>query len=180
MDASSAPSSCSAGVLVVDLPTVTDLSNREVETVSVALVNTQVPIEFAPDKDLEVSHHDFKVLPNGNLIILAMETKTAADCIAAFSYVFDHATRDLASRLTQAHHDQHDLSVASLHVHLDHESCLEVSVLRGATGSVTAFADTLATQRGVRHAHLHLIPVRVSAADHAHGERSTAHGHLHA
>ncbi len=104
----------------------------------------------------------------------------AADCIAAFSYVFDHATRDLASRLTQAHHDQHDLSVASLHVHLDHESCLEVSVLRGATGSVTAFADTLATQRGVRHAHLHLIPVRVSAADHAHGERSTAHGHLHA
>lgn len=103
-----------------------------------------------------------------------------ADCIATLSYVFDHATRDLASRLTQAHHAHHDLSVASLHVHLDHESCLEVSVLRGATGSVTAFADTLATQRGVRHAHLHPIPVRVSAADHTHGERSTAHGHLHA
>ena len=61
-----------------------------------------------------------------------------ADCIATLSYVFDHATRDLASRLTHAHHEHHDLSVASMHVHLDHESCLEVSVLRGATGSVTA------------------------------------------
>ena len=103
-----------------------------------------------------------------------------ADCIATLSYVFDHATRDLASRLTHAHHEHHDLSVASMHVHLDHESCLEVSVLRGATGSVTAFADTLSTQRGVRHGHLHLIPVRFSAADHKHGERSTAHTHLHA
>jgi formylglycine-generating enzyme required for sulfatase activity len=31
----------------------------------------------------KMTHHDFKVLPNGNLIIVAMETKTAADCIAA-------------------------------------------------------------------------------------------------
>lgn len=102
------------------------------------------------------------------------------DCIATLSYVFDHSTRDLASRLTHAHHDHHDLSVASMHVHLDHDSCLEVSVLRGAAGSVTAFADKLSTQRGVRHAHLHLIPVRVSAAEHTHGERSAAHAHLHA
>lgn len=103
-----------------------------------------------------------------------------AECIATLSYVFDHATRDLASRLTHAYHDHHDMSVATLHVHLDHESCLEVSVLRGASDAVTAFADTASTQRGVRHAHLHLIPVRVSAADHKHGGRSAMHPHLHA
>jgi CopG family transcriptional regulator, nickel-responsive regulator len=103
-----------------------------------------------------------------------------AACIALVSYVFDHATRDLASRLTHAHHDHHDLSVASMHVHLDHESCLEVTVLRGASGTVKAFANTLATQRGVRHAQLHLIPVRVSAAAHEHGDRAATHAHLHA
>ena len=101
-------------------------------------------------------------------------------CIATLSYVFDHATRDLASRLTCAYHDHHDLSVASMHVHLDHQSCLEVSVLRGAVGAVTALADAAATQRGVRHAHLHLIPVQVSAADHEHGGRAAVHPHLHA
>jgi CopG family nickel-responsive transcriptional regulator len=103
-----------------------------------------------------------------------------AACIATLSYVFDHTTRDLASRLTHAHHDHRDMSVASMHVHLDHEACLEVSVLRGASGAVTAFADTLATQRGVRHARLHLIPVRVSRESHRHGDRASAHGHLHA
>jgi CopG family nickel-responsive transcriptional regulator len=103
-----------------------------------------------------------------------------AACIASLSYVFDHTTRDLASRLTRAHHDHHDLSVTSMHVHLDHESCLEVSVLRGPSGAVTAFADTLATQRGVRHAQLHLIPVEVSRANHKHGDRSAAHSHTRA
>jgi len=103
-----------------------------------------------------------------------------AACIATLSYVYDHATRDLAGRLTHAHHDHHDLSVASLHVHLDHEACLEVAVLRGPSGSVTTFADALATQRGVRHAHLQLIPVQVSTAHHKHGGHAVKHTHVHA
>jgi CopG family nickel-responsive transcriptional regulator len=86
-----------------------------------------------------------------------------AACIATLSYVYDH-----------------DLSVASLHVHLDHEACLEVAVLRGPSGSVTTFADALATQRGVRHAHLQLIPVQVSTAHHKHGGHAVKHTHVHA
>src|SRR4051812_26918205 len=52
-------------------------------------------------------------------------------CVATLAYVYDHETRDLGRRLTQEQHRHHDLQVATLHVHLDHESCLEVSVLRG-------------------------------------------------
>lgn len=103
-----------------------------------------------------------------------------SECIAALSYVFDHGTRDLASRLTDAHHEHHNLSVASMHVHLDHESCLEVSVLRGASESVTKFANQLETQRGVRHTQLHLIPVKVATANHKHGDQSSRHVHIHA
>jgi CopG family nickel-responsive transcriptional regulator len=118
-------------------------------------------------------------------IVREMMDRQAADdpkaaCIATLSYVFDHATRDLASRLTEAHHDHHDLSVASLHVHLDHAACLEVTVLRGPSGAVTEFADKLVTQRGVRHAHLQLIPVVVSTTHHKHGTQATEHAHFHA
>ena len=101
-------------------------------------------------------------------------------CIATLSYVYDHAVRGLASRLTHAHHDHHDMAVASMHVHLNHESCLEVSILRGKTSVVTAFADALATQRGVRHAHLQVVPVRVSHQRHKHGDEASEHTHLHA
>ena len=52
-------------------------------------------------------------------------------CVATLAYVYDHETRDLGRRLNQAQHKHHDLQVATLHVHLDHDSCLEVAVLRG-------------------------------------------------
>ena len=60
----------------------------------------------------------------------AQQEAPDSQCVATLTYVYDHATRDLARRITQAHHDRHDLAVASMRVHLDHESLLESSVLR--------------------------------------------------
>ncbi|MGI4812194.1 MAG: nickel-responsive transcriptional regulator NikR [Janthinobacterium lividum] len=100
-------------------------------------------------------------------------------CVATLTYVYDHATRDLARRITQAHHDRHDLAVASMRVHLDHSSLLESSVLRGRSQDVAAFADSVASQRGVRFARLHTIPVSIERARHHHGEASDQHDHLH-
>jgi CopG family nickel-responsive transcriptional regulator len=50
------------------------------------------------------------------------------------------------------------MTVAALHVHLDDRRCLEVTVLKGPRGDVQGFADELASQRGVRYGHLHIIP----------------------
>ncbi|MDR5763277.1 nickel-responsive transcriptional regulator NikR [Caballeronia sp. LZ035] len=99
--------------------------------------------------------------------------------IATLTYVYDHATRDLARRVTQAHHDRHDLAVASMRIHLDHKSCLESSVLRGGAQDLKAFADGLTSQRSVRYAHLHTIPVTVERVHHKHGSDSMHHDHLH-
>jgi CopG family nickel-responsive transcriptional regulator len=109
-------------------------------------------------------------------IVLADETP----CVAVLGYVYDHATRALAQRLTRTAHDHHDLSVAGMHVHLDHESCLEVSVLRGPASAVRGLADALTAQRGVRHANLHVVPAELSDDRHRHGGRETAHRHVHA
>lgn len=90
-------------------------------------------------------------------------------CIATVSYVYDHAARELPKRLTQEFHDHHDLSQATLHVHVDHESCLEVTVLKGKGAQVKAFADHVVAERGVRHGHVVIMPI----------EPSAPHGHAH-
>lgn len=92
----------------------------------------------------------------------------SAPCYGALSYVFDHGTRDLARRLTdEGHH--HGVSIASMHVHLTREDCLEVAVLRGTASAMQAYADSVITQRGVRYGHLHLIPEN--------GDDRSAHTH---
>lgn len=83
----------------------------------------------------------------------------APHCVASLSYVYNHHERQLAERLTEQQHHAHDLVVSTLHVHLDHDHCLEAVVLRGATEEVRRFADRLTAERGVRHGQLNLIPV---------------------
>lgn len=107
----------------------------------------------------------------GKLETLRVQEKLAPYCVASLSYVYNHHERDLAERLTGLQHDHHDLVVASTHVHLDHENCLETVMLRGKTEVVRRFADALIAERGVRHGQVNLVPVDAEAG---HG-----HGHVH-
>lgn len=108
------------------------------------------------------------------------EAPLEAPCIATLSYVYDHGVRGMAQRLAAAQHAHHDLGVASLQVHLDHESRLEVAVLRGPSGAVRRFADLVTSQRGVRHQALHIVPARIEEARHDHGAGMHPHLHIHA
>lgn len=88
----------------------------------------------------------------------AQEAGSAQSCVAVLSYVYDHAARDLARRLTSSFHSHHDLTVASLHVHLDAENCLEVGILKGPMAEVQHFAEHVIAERAVRHGSLQVIP----------------------
>jgi CopG family nickel-responsive transcriptional regulator len=77
----------------------------------------------------------------------------------ALASVYDHRERELARRRTGSFHERHYLSVASMHVHLEHESCLEVAVLRGVTRDVRDFAWQIVAERGVRHGRLATVPI---------------------
>jgi CopG family nickel-responsive transcriptional regulator len=100
--------------------------------------------------------------------------------VAALVYVYNHQERALAKRLTGSFHEHHDLSVATMHVHLDHDSCMEIAVLRGAMRDVRQFARHVVSERGVRHGRLVTVPVEFENQMHAHGaEPGRRHLHVH-
>jgi CopG family nickel-responsive transcriptional regulator len=104
----------------------------------------------------------------------AVEVAGSRHCVATLVYVYDHHARDLPKRLTQGFHDHHDLSQATLHVHLDEESCLEVTVLKGLGSRVQDFANHVIAERGVRHGHVVYVPAAQNGHRHSHG-----HDHQH-
>jgi len=107
-------------------------------------------------------------------------THDAEDCIAALVYVYDHAARELSKRLTRSFHQHHDLSLTAMHVHLDHDSCMEVAVLRGKTADVQHLADHVIAERGVRYGKLVAVPVKIEEQKHGHGgDPSHRHPHMH-
>jgi CopG family nickel-responsive transcriptional regulator len=80
------------------------------------------------------------------------------ECVAALVYVYDHAARDLSSRLVKNFHGHHDMSLATLHIHLDDASCMEITALRGQSREVKYFADHIVAERGVRYGRVVIIP----------------------
>lgn len=76
----------------------------------------------------------------------------SSHAVATLSYVFSHQTRTMSRCLTQTYHAHNDLHVATMHVHLDHDHCLEVATLRGDADAVrdlhkTVFAEGRARKR---------------------------------
>ncbi len=106
-----------------------------------------------------------------------LEVAHGRDCVATLSYVYDHAARELPKRLTQEFHDHHGIAQATLHVHLDHDTCLEVTVLKGKSTEVKAFADRVIAERGVRHGHITFMPADSNVHPrHVRGQNHTAPG----
>jgi CopG family nickel-responsive transcriptional regulator len=103
----------------------------------------------------------------------------ARHCVANLSYVYNHHERELAERLTAIQHQHHDLTVSTLHAHLDHEHCIESVILRGPTQAVRAFSDALMAERGVRHGRLNLISGDVDQGRHSHGSAPGAKAKPH-
>ncbi len=98
--------------------------------------------------------------------------------VAVVSYVYNHHEKTMAERITNTHHEHHDLVVSSTHVHLDHDNCMEAVFLKGKTDEVTKFADRLTAMAGVRHGSMNLISADIHTRKHSHGFHGT-HMHYH-
>jgi CopG family nickel-responsive transcriptional regulator len=110
----------------------------------------------------------------GQLVREALAARAAeagdAEAAATLTLVYDHHKTKLTERLLEMQHGHHHMVVATLHVHLDHDNCLEVIVLRGRAGELREMADGLRGLKGVHTGRL----VLAAALDAEHG-----HSHPH-
>jgi len=74
--------------------------------------------------------------------------------VGTVTLVYDHHVRMLNEKLTSIQHDYHHAILSTLHVHLDHDNCLEVLVVKGRAGDVRKVADVLISTKGVKHGRL--------------------------
>jgi CopG family nickel-responsive transcriptional regulator len=96
--------------------------------------------------------------------------------VAAITIVYDHHVRELTERLTAIQHELEDQVRSTMHVHLDHDHCLEVIVMRGRADLLKAASDRLLGTRGVTHGGAEIIPEEALASSH---DDASEHEHPH-
>jgi CopG family nickel-responsive transcriptional regulator len=86
--------------------------------------------------------------------LVGLEWDENKETVGTITIVYDHHVHDLTDKLTHIQHRYHRNILSSLHVHLDHDHCLEVLVVRGKGGEIKKVSDILIGTKGVKHGKL--------------------------
>ncbi len=112
--------------------------------------------------------------------VLRSLSRKRVDAYASVTLVYNHHVRDLAERLMDMQHELGDQVRSTMHVHLDHDRCLELIVMRGRADRLQSAAEKLFGTRGVLQGSIEIVAATGGAGskqehdhDHDHGRRGT-------
>ncbi len=71
--------------------------------------------------------------------------------VGTITLIFDHHRHEVTEKLRQVQHEHHDQIISTMHIHLDHDNCLEILAVKGNPRSVQKLADALIGMKGVKH-----------------------------
>jgi CopG family nickel-responsive transcriptional regulator len=106
----------------------------------------------------------FRDLARDHLIRESSELPTT-EIAGTLTLVYDHHHRLLSENLTALQHEFHHAIISAVHVHLDHDNCLEVLILRGQSKEVRHIADRLISTKGIKHGQLSVTTTDVAALE---------------
>ena len=67
----------------------------------------------------------------------------------AITMIYDHHVKGLGDTLTGIQHDFLDIISSTIHVHLDHDNCLEILAVKGDIKRIKELTQSLRVTRGV-------------------------------
>jgi len=74
--------------------------------------------------------------------------------LGTLTMIYDHHAGPLTNRLLELQHDHHHEIMTTTHIHIDHNNCLEVLVLKGKIGEIKKLADSIKALKGIKHGEL--------------------------
>ena len=86
--------------------------------------------------------------------LVKTEWKSGVSVAGTLTLVYDHHRRDLLNTLTDIQHDYHHLIISGQHIHLDHNNCLEIIVVKGKPVEINELANRMKAVKGVKFGHL--------------------------
>jgi CopG family nickel-responsive transcriptional regulator len=86
--------------------------------------------------------------------LVSEEIAADAEVVGTLTLIYDHHVPGLDAKMKDLQHEFFQSILSNLHFHLDHDTCLEVVVLRGNYSLIQTIADRLIGLRGVKHGQL--------------------------
>jgi CopG family nickel-responsive transcriptional regulator len=82
----------------------------------------------------------------------------------ALVFMYDHHKRELEKSLSNIQHDYFENIISTSHVHVDHDHCMEVVLLKGKASTLKTIGEKILSFKGVKHGK---ITLTASLSNHA-------------
>jgi len=76
------------------------------------------------------------------------------EVFGTITIVYDHHQKELTDRITEIEHSYLENIISTMHIHIDHNHCLETIAVRGKASKIKELADRIITLKGVKHGKL--------------------------
>lgn len=83
--------------------------------------------------------------------LVAKEWVAGEEVAGAVGLVYDHHRRALVGRLMSIQHDFGRIIVSTQHIHLDHDNCLEMVVVKGKARDIRDLVSRFKSVKGLKH-----------------------------
>lgn len=84
--------------------------------------------------------------------LVRKEWQGGKEVSGAITLVYNHHKRALLNRIMDVQHDYHENILSTQHIHLDHDNCLEIVVVKGKPKEIQELYGKLKSAKGVNHA----------------------------
>ncbi len=83
--------------------------------------------------------------------IIQQEWGQRGKVAGGIALVYNHHKRELVNKLMDIQHDYHKVIISTQHIHLDHDNCLEIVVVRGIVSAIEHLTNKIQAVKGVKH-----------------------------
>lgn len=66
------------------------------------------------------------------------------------SFIYNHHQRELEDKITSYQHENYKSIISTTHIHIDHENCLEVIIMKDKAKRIKTIAEEIFALKGVK------------------------------
>jgi len=89
-----------------------------------------------------------------NALISRKKYDPQSIAMGTLTMIYDHHTGNLTKKLLKIQHNHTSEILTTTHIHIDHDNCLEVLILKGKAKNIQHLADTIKSLKGIKHGEL--------------------------
>lgn len=76
------------------------------------------------------------------------------EIIGTLTMIYDHHIGNLTNKLLKIQHEHTKEILTTTHIHIDHDNCLEILILKGKAKNIKKLSDNIKALKGIKHGEL--------------------------